>query len=705
MKNIGKTIAVTLCLLAAGTVRVKAVPAYPYPLEYVQSDGTRLTVRIIGDEFLHYTLSEEGYTLTGGPDGDLYYATLSRDGQLLPTAVKARPLAQLAPAERVQVSKLVKGIRPVMTAEMKQRMRSFRTPTAVPSPAASAGIPAAPGRISSAPTTGRVRSLILLAEYPSKRFVTPSPQQAFTDLLMKDGYSDNGAMGSAWNYYHDNSNGRFDPEFVVVGPYKLSHNSDYYAGSSGTVNVAEMIAEVCKLADADVNFADFADNGVIRDVFVFFAGQGRAAGGDGTTVWPHRWDVRGDYRYQSYFLDGVQLVGYACSCELNSDRQMDGIGTFCHEFGHVLGWPDFYDTDYEGSGGTSPALGTFSLMCSGSYNNNSHTPPALNILERWMVGWAEPQPINGGGAYTLDPVWEDKGYIVQTPTTNDYFLMECRAVDGFIWDQYLTDDSRQPIDEKGLLVYHVDYTSPYQNRWIYSNDLNANPSHECMKRVYAYKNGSKIGYFYPGNHDVTELSPEVNPLYTSWKKAIPNVSFRTISLRGNRVRLEVPGDLPELDFQADVHQYDALLSWNGEAAPTWNVSWKTADGKVIGNTSVSKPSCLITGLEPATTYEVGITPVDGSVGEVEQTFSLTTQSRNGNRQPHISVPAGGFKAGEPFVLSLLDASGDVSSVVWYIDSQPTEGHVTLDVGEYAVKALVLTPKGDKFYLMKYITVK
>lgn len=705
MTNIGKTIAVILCLWAIGIWRVEAVPAYPYPLEYVQSDGTRLTVRVVGDEFLHYTLSEEGYTLTGGADGDLYYATLSRDGELVPTAVKARPIAQLAPAERAQVSKLVKGIRPVMSAAAKERMRAFRTPAAVSPPVAAGNLPSAPGRISSAPTTGRIRSLVLLAEYPSKRFTTPSPQQSFQDLLMTDGYSNNGATGSAWNYYQDNSNGRFDPEFVVVGPYTLSHNSSYYAGSSGSANVAEMIAEVCRLADDDVNFADFADNGVIRDVFVFFAGQGRAAGGDGTTVWPHRWDVRGDYRYRSLFLDGVQLVGYACSCELNYNRQMDGIGTFCHEFGHVLGWPDFYDTDYEGSGGTASALGNFSLMCSGSYNNNGHTPPALNILERWMVGWAEPQQITGGGAYMLDPVWEDTGYMVQTPTGNDYFLMECRAVDGFVWDQYLTDDERQPIDEKGLLVYHVDYTSPYQSKWISSNDLNANPSHECMKRVNAFKNGSAVGYFYPGKHEVTELSPESNPQYMSWNNSIPDISFSSISLQGNRVRLVVDGDLPELEFHAQPNQYDALLGWNGEVAPTWRVSWKTAAGRVIGNTTVNSPVCHITGLEPATTYEIGITPINGSVGEVEQIFSLTTQSRNDARRPHISVPTGGFKAGEPFALSLLDASQDVTSVVWYIDSNPTEAYLTLDAGEYAVKALVITSKGERFYLMKYITVK
>ena len=50
----------------------------------------------------------------------------------------------------------------------------------------------------------------------------------FRNLLMQDGYSVNGATGSAWNYYQDNSNRLFDPEFVVVGPYKASKTSAYY---------------------------------------------------------------------------------------------------------------------------------------------------------------------------------------------------------------------------------------------------------------------------------------------------------------------------------------------------------------------------------------------------------------------------------------------------------------------------------------------
>ena len=62
---------------------------------------------------------------------------------------------------------------------------------------------------------------------------------------------------------------------------------------------------------------------------------------------------------------------------------IDGIGTVCHEFSHVLGLPDFYDTDYEDNGQSNDP-GDWSVMAGGSYmNNNSRTPVGYPLYERW----------------------------------------------------------------------------------------------------------------------------------------------------------------------------------------------------------------------------------------------------------------------------------------------------------------------------------
>ena len=673
-----------------------AVPAYPHPIQVTQSDGTQLTIRIIGDERSHYILSSEGYTLAGGADGDLYYATLSPTGQLVPTAVKARPVNTLTTAERAVVMQQGKALRPTYVSPLNNPV-----PQQAQAPMFSAvGTLTPPQRITSSQTTGKFKSLIILVESSDKEFTSASAQQDFHNLLMQDGYSVNGATGSAWNYYHDNSKGLFDPEFVVVGPYKASKTSAYYAGDSGSKNVAELIVEACRLADKDVNFTEFADGGTIRDVFVFFAGQGQADSGDPQTIWPHRWDVRyGGFYVQ---LDGMQLAGYACGAELNRNRRMAGIGTFCHEFGHVLGWPDFYDTDYSDSGGTAPALESYSLMCSGSYNNDSRTPPSLNILERWMVGWTAPEEITELGTYTLGPVSDNKGYLVQTPTDNDYFLLESRDTENNKWDQPLNTGAGC----RGVLVYHVDYTRAYAPKWYYTNDLNSNPSHECMKLVRSVpgSTGRPALTFFPGANNVTVLSAASNADYMSWRKEGPNVSFSSIALTGSQATLSVK-TISILNVEVSPHQYDALLSWDGDPAAKWKITW--GEGAAIGNEStVTGNAFHLNGLTPGTEYVASVAKVSETM-DSSKTVTFTTEPKYSYKGVRISVPEEGFTRDTPSTLSILDYQGRVEQVVWYIDGQKAENtYLTLSAGEHRIMAVITdADTQSQQYIVKYITVK
>lgn len=77
MRHFFLSLAAASAALLCGIGTAHAVPAKPGLIQVTQSDGTQLTVRLVGDERRHYMLSPEGYTLTGGPDGDLYYAELS----------------------------------------------------------------------------------------------------------------------------------------------------------------------------------------------------------------------------------------------------------------------------------------------------------------------------------------------------------------------------------------------------------------------------------------------------------------------------------------------------------------------------------------------------------------------------------------------------------------------------------------------------
>ena len=118
---------------------------------------------------------------------------------------------------------------------------------------------------------------------------------------------------------------------------------------------------------------------------------------------------------------------------------MDGIGTFTHEFGHILGLKDMYDTDeYLNGYGIDP--GDYSLYASGSYNNDSRTPPCLMAFERMQMGWCEPVELNAPEDVALSSIADNVArYINAQPgraegTGHEWFILENRQNKG--WDTY-----------------------------------------------------------------------------------------------------------------------------------------------------------------------------------------------------------------------------------------------------------------------------
>lgn len=374
MRNL-VSIALTLMLAGSLLPRAYAGPARPGTVTLTQSDGSTLRAQIHGDEFYHYITTTDGYSIVGGDDGDWYFAELDTRGRLVPTGIKAVRESRLSASQRAG---LRKNLRPLTSSRS-------RADFAEPSAAASSSLrpPTLGGTVIK--TKGKQKVLVILVEFQDVAFRSGNGRAAFEEMLNSRSYSRDGSTGSAWQYYYDNSLGQFDPEFTVAGPYKLANKRTYYSDDDDA-KAAEMASEAVKLADADVDFREYAADGIGHDVFVFYAGGQRADGSASNGIWPHR------YSFPSVTLDGVILSGYACSSEL--DKKNDGsigfasIGSFCHEFGHCLGLPDYYDTD-----GTADADSPnfYALMDVGCYSNDGRTPPALGIMERWMLDWSEPE--------------------------------------------------------------------------------------------------------------------------------------------------------------------------------------------------------------------------------------------------------------------------------------------------------------------------
>ena len=418
-------------------ISLDAAPAYPYPIKYRQPDGSIIEITLHGDEFWHYTTSG-GKVVELGDDGFYHPA-----------------------------------VKPFYNPQ-KRRMNNLSRPI-VPARAA--------GRKSI--SIGKKRFPVFLVEFSDLKFTVENPVEAFSKMLNERGYSENGGTGSVYDYYYENSCGQFDPVYDVIGPVTLSKGFAEYGGNNddgSDKDARGAFVEACSLALAQ-NLIDFSqyDNdgdGYIDNLFFYFAGHNEAEGGSKDAIWPH----------QSYLgkfsANGVRAGSYACTSEYrgSSGTTMAGIGTFCHEFGHALGLPDFYDTDYE-KNGTADAVYAFSLMCNGNYNNNGRTPPYLGALERWILGWIEDLPELGTSQdVNIRPVYENGGCTTPTSVEGEFFLYEVR--DGSGWDRYIKA-SNKDNPPSGMLVYHVDMSDdnlissyPASSLWS-SNDLNCYGSHPC----------------------------------------------------------------------------------------------------------------------------------------------------------------------------------------------------------------------------------
>ena len=671
-----------------------AVPARPGVVSLRQKDGSIIKARIHGDEFCHYITTVEGYNIVGGADGDWYFAELDKSGSLVSTGIRVVPTSRLDAEQR---PRLKKNLRPTPSAH-QLRMKSLLEASTLSAPDSDECPPFLSG--STMKASGKTKALVILVAFADVPFRETSTREAFDEMMNGRNYTYNGSTGSSRQYYYENSNGRFDPEFTVVGPYTLSHDRSYYT-EDGDARAPEMAMEAAKLADADIDFTQYASDGLAYDIFVYYSGGQEADGSDTDGVWPHR----------SYFntitVDGMSLSGYACSSELC--YQSDGsvgftqIGSFCHEYGHTLGLPDFYNTN-----GNSDPIGptNYSLMDVGCYNNTSRTPPALNILERWMLGWAEPEVIEDEGDYVLQPVTSDAGYMVRTAKTGEYFLLECRGAGQNVWDKPEYMDYYGLGAQWGMLAYHVDVTK--KSSWR-SNAVNIAQGSECFHIIYS--DPSSRGFyepvyipghsFFPGDSKVTEIKYGTTEGYEARDGSKPTGDIAEIRLNDGDKSVSfsyVSRSSAIRGIQSEVWQHDAVIRWTDAEATSWTVTYAPASGGEAKTVSVTERVAHLPLLKAGTEYTVTIeNDRKGKAGAALETLA------EGRGNPRITLSSQDVSSSEPVLFMLTDC-GDVQDVKWTVDGANSDSYRTLGKGERRIQATATLSDGTKEYYLRYVNV-
>src|ERR1035437_772745 len=367
-------------------IPIFASPANPRPYPFFQPDGTAITLHVRGDEWFHWYETTDGRPVgLDTASGYWFY--------LRPSA----PGTNILSAERVGLD------RPRDSAwQPRPSQAQLNLSHVFPS-------------VFGATTNGNIRPKIVSGA--GNAFV-PLIFADFSDIhhsvssvtISNILFDTSAGARSMATFYNEVSYGKFT---VSCGPsgiqdwVGLSHTAAYYAPyltTSTNVNVGVSTAQFVRDAvlaaiAAGYKFAPYDQAGVgkVPVVDVVHASRGQEDGGGPNAIWSHRYSLSASGLQPIIADGGVVIDDYVIEPELQADGTGNApstIGVFCHEFGHAMGLPDLYDTDY-----TSFGVGKWSVMGYGSQNQisrNGDCPAHFDAWCKMRLGWVN--PIN----YTLN---------------------------------------------------------------------------------------------------------------------------------------------------------------------------------------------------------------------------------------------------------------------------------------------------------------
>lgn len=600
-----KVLSLAIASGLALAITAAAGPAKRGLREIVQSDGTTVKAELAGDEHFHYYISEDGLPLVDTGDGILRYASAGRDGELVFSTMRASDAESRTPAARAFTA----GVRREAT------IRALRDRARANSPRGSKGTG---GFLTGDfPREGTVPVAVILVEYRDVKFTHPSAARYIGDMLAKEGFNEYGGTGCAREYFMRQSGGRFTPRFDVLGPVTLPQNRSYYGGNNSAGRdkaPEEMAIHAARLLEGEVDFTeyDLDKDGTVDNLIIIYAGQGEATYGAASTVWPHSGRISD--KHVGINAGGAALDRYACFNEWELDRPV-GLGTFVHEFSHMLGLPDLHDTTDAGAAYTP---GEWSVMDSGLYNNDGRTPPNYSVFERYALGWLEPYEIEGADEVTLEDIGtSNRGCIIRTERASEYFLLENRQRTG--WDSF--------VPGHGMLIWHIDF----DREAFGDNRVNDIATHQHVDIVEAggvansLNSETLASYPWPGTLGKTAFTPTTVPALSSWNGRgieLPLTDIRetaagiiSFDVAGGRI---VPGRVENVEASG---RYDgtATIRWAAaENATSYTVSIHAADSGENGDAEcivkdAATAACVYTvsGLERGLRYRATVKSVCG----------------------------------------------------------------------------------------------
>jgi M6 family metalloprotease-like protein len=511
-----------------------SVPASPDRYLLIQSDSSSFEAKQWGDERSHGWETSDGYTVIyEEKERNWHYAELNSDGSL-------RSTGKAVGRDRVQGGH-AKKIRPTNINPVTQSPAYISSVSPISSQAEISSFTAPSG-------TYNIPVFLINFQNTSTTFTASD----FTTLLFGN---NNWSMK---DFYNEASYGAFTVSpgtNGVSGWYAAINPHDYY-GQNGSWGIDRFAGTLVRevIAAADLAGFDFApydmDGDCYADVVdVIHQGTGEEIGLNSSDIWSHSWDLNSAYYYgcsngREYTTRSVCSKGgfikvnkYVIQPE-KYYSSISTIGVFAHEYGHALGLPDLYDTDYSSRG-----VGKWSLMAYGAWNyavNPGDRPAQFDAWSKYKLGWVNVIPVTGillnqeiqpvAGSGTVFQILEG------SPSSGgEYFLLENRQRTGF--------DTQLP--GTGLLIWHIDERKTSNNSECYPGmaGVSCSNTHYQVSLVqadnyYALEqslNSGDAGDPYPGSYNKTVFDAGSAPDSNLFSGSASNVSVTGITTYGASV--------------------------------------------------------------------------------------------------------------------------------------------------------------------------
>ncbi len=418
-----KRLLAILCMVVISHTMTKAIPAYPGVIQTTQPDGTVIEIVLQGDEHCNWATTTDGYTLLRNEENYWTLACQDNEGRLVASKHIFRNNSEIASALGIE-----RGLRFTDQQLAETKGQSLDRKNKKDSDLQVDG---------TFPSTGQNKLLLLMVNFSNTE--TTYTQEDFEKLMNEENYK---GIGSFRDFYLENSYGQLDITTVVTRWVTLPYTKEYY----GSERAIEIIQNGLNIINDEINLADFDNDGdgILDGLAVIHQGTGQEASGNTNEIWSHSSTIYG------MSFDGIQVRRYTIEPELlNSYGDMTNIGVICHEFGHNLGAPDFYDSDYYESGGNYPGTGVWDLMASGAWNGvDGDRPAGINMWQKIQCGWVTPTLLEDNTSVVeMQPAHSHPvAYRFDTTVPSEYFILENRQQAGRF-------DTALP--GHGLLVYHA----------------------------------------------------------------------------------------------------------------------------------------------------------------------------------------------------------------------------------------------------------